>query len=148
VRRDVVILACAISAGIHAALTPEHAAEGTAMGVGFASSAAALAALALVLTADADALAVTAAAGLFATLIAGYFLAVTTGLPVLHPNREPVDDLALFTKGVEAAGLFAAADLLRRGHASRPLPIGLTALVGVFSALVALSVSGGHHAHG
>ena len=28
-RRDVVILACAVSAGIHGALAPEHFAEGT-----------------------------------------------------------------------------------------------------------------------
>jgi hypothetical protein len=115
-RRDLVILACAISAGIHAALTPAHAAESAAMGVAFATSAAALAALAVFLTADASSAALTAAAGLFAALIAGYVLAITTGLPVLHPDREPVEGVALFTKGVELVGLLAAADLLRHRH--------------------------------
>jgi hypothetical protein len=40
-------------------------------------------------------------------------LAVTTGVPVLHPEPEPVDGLALFTKAVEATGLAAALNLLR-----------------------------------
>ena len=34
-RADVVILACAVSAGIHGALVPEHFAEGTGAGLGF-----------------------------------------------------------------------------------------------------------------
>jgi hypothetical protein len=149
VRRDVVILACAISAGIHAALTPAHAAEGAAMGVAFATSAAALAVLAIVLTGEVTPGALAAAAGVFGALLVGYALAVTTGLPILHPGREPLDGLAIFTKGVEIAGLLAAVDLLRRPHAlPRPIPIGLTTLIAVFSALVALSLSGGHHVHG
>ena len=34
-RTDVVILTCAISAGIHAALVPDHFREGTGAGIGF-----------------------------------------------------------------------------------------------------------------
>lgn len=142
------IVACAISAGIHAALAPEHSAESAAMGVAFVTSAAALAVLAVLLTVDATTEALAAAAGLFAALIVGYVLAITTGLPVLHPNQEPVEGIALFTKAVELAGLIAAVELIRRRHVSRPIPIGLTALIGVFSALVALSLSGAPHAHG
>ena len=36
--RDVVILACAVSAGIHGALVPAHLDEGTGAGVGFAAA--------------------------------------------------------------------------------------------------------------
>jgi len=43
-----------------------------------------------------------------------YAFAVTTGVPVLHPDREAVDGLALFTKAIEVAGLVLAAGLLRR----------------------------------
>ena len=34
-RVELVILACAVSAGIHAALVPEHLEEGTGAGIGF-----------------------------------------------------------------------------------------------------------------
>jgi len=50
----------------------------------------------------------------FAGLIASYALVVATGMPVLHPEPEAVDGLALFTKGVEAIGLVLAATLTRR----------------------------------
>jgi hypothetical protein len=39
IERDALIVACAISAGIHAALTPAHFAEGTGAGLGFAAAA-------------------------------------------------------------------------------------------------------------
>jgi hypothetical protein len=114
VRRDVVILACAISAGIHGALTPEHFEEGTPAGLGFAVSTVALALLAAWLTFRPESgAALSAAALLFFGLIAAYALAITTGLPVLHPEPEAVDGLALFTKAIEAAGLLTAWSLLR-----------------------------------
>jgi hypothetical protein len=53
-----------------------------------------------------------ATALVFAWLIASYLLAITTGVPVLHPDVEPVDGLALFTKAVEVAGLAASLSLL------------------------------------
>ena len=43
-----------------------------------------------------------------------YALAVTTGLPFLHPDPEPVDGLALATKAIETVGLLAATSLLWR----------------------------------
>jgi hypothetical protein len=46
-------------------------------------------------------------------LLVSYALAVTTGLPVLHPETEPVDGLALATKAFELVGLLAAVSLLR-----------------------------------
>ena len=114
-RVDVVILAGAISAGIHGALAPEHFDEGTGAGAGFVVAAVVLAALALALTLrPTSRVLVGSAAAVFAALIGSYALAVTSGVPVLHPEVEPVNGLALFTKAVEAAGLAVAGSLLRR----------------------------------
>ena len=110
--RDVLILACSISAGIHAALVPEHLEEGRAAAGGFAVSAVLLAVLAVALTYRVTPLLLLAAGALMIGLLASYVLAVTTGVPILHPDVEPVEGLALFTKAVEIAGLVAAADLL------------------------------------
>ncbi len=116
--RDLVVLACAISAGIHAALTPAHFAEGAGPGVGFLGAAVVLAALVIVQSrrpGSTTALAV--AALVLSGLLASYALATTTGLPVLHPDPEPIDGLALATKAIETAGLLAAAHhLLWRGR--------------------------------
>ena len=107
--RDLVIVACAISAGIHAALTPEHFRESTAAGVGFLAATVILAAVAAALTRrPGSALLLGVAAASLAGLLGSYALAATTGLPLLHPEPEPVTGLALFTKGVEAVGLVAA----------------------------------------
>jgi hypothetical protein len=82
---------------------------------------------------------------LFAALLVAYAAAVATGLPIVHPEREAVEPLAVFTKAVEAVGALAALHLLRRpAPAARPIPLGLTALIGVFGALAALASSGGH----
>lgn len=112
-RLDAVIVTCAISAGIHAALAPDHFREGTAAGIGFVVATALLAALAVQLTVrPADRRALAGAALVFVGLIVSYGLATTTGVPVLHPDVEPVDGLALFTKAIEVAGLAAALSLL------------------------------------
>ena len=130
-RRDLVILACAISAGIHGALVPAHFEEGMGAGLGFVAATVLLAALVLALTRyPASALALAATAVVLLGLLASYLLAVTTGLPLLHPEPEPVDGLALATKAIEAGGLLAALDLLwhaRPGVApALPQPKGLT----------------------
>jgi hypothetical protein len=117
-RRDVVILACAVSAGIHGALAPAHFAEGAASGVGFVTSAVVLAVLAVALTLrPAGTPPLAGAAIVLAGLLGSYALAATTGVPLLHPHPEPVDGLALATKAFEAAGLVAAVSLLRRRSA-------------------------------
>jgi hypothetical protein len=168
-RTDVLVLTCAISAGIHGALAPDHFEEGTGVGLGFVAATVLLAILAAVLTRKPTQLALLGTAAVFAGLIASYALAITTGVPVLHPEPEAVDGLALFTKAVEAIGVVLTASLLRRPsldialtqpkrntdtnttRASRPIPIPLTALVALFSAVAALAVSNGMnmaHAHG
>ena len=122
-RRDVVILACAVSAGIHGALAPAHFDEGVGAGIAFVVSAAVLAGLALWLTLrPAGPLPPAVAALVFAGLLVSYALATTAGVPVLHPEPEPVDGVALATKASELVGLVTASSLLRRRPAvSLPL---------------------------
>jgi hypothetical protein len=110
--RDLLIVACAVSSGIHAALVPEHLEEGRPAGVAFAVSAALLAAAAVGLTRRVSPALLGATAALLVGLILSYLLAVTTGVPVLHPAVEPVEGLALFTKAVELVGVVAAVALL------------------------------------
>jgi drug/metabolite transporter (DMT)-like permease len=125
--RDLVIVACAISAGIHAALTPDHFGESAGAGIGFAASAVVLAALAVALTRRPGVLALAGAAAVLGGLLTAYALAVTTGLPALHPEPEPVDGLGLFTKVVELSGLAAAAHLVRDAVPATPRPKGTPA---------------------
>jgi hypothetical protein len=121
--RDVVIVACAISAGVHAALAPEHFDESTAMGIGFLGSAFALAILVVALTRHATPVALALAGAVLVGLLAGWILAIGVGLPLLHPETEAVDVLALATKAVEAAGLAAALRLLMRRKESAGLAL-------------------------
>jgi hypothetical protein len=114
-RRTLVVLACASSAGIHGAFAPDHFTEGMGTGAGFVAATAGLAAGAVALTLKPEStLALSGAAVTLAGLLVGYALATTTGLPVLHPDPEQLDGLALATKAIEAAGLLAASSLIRR----------------------------------
>jgi hypothetical protein len=112
-RLDLVILACAISAGIHGALAPGHFEEGAGAGFAFVAATILLAGLGAGLTVrPASAFALAGAAMVLAGLLASYVLATTTGLPVVHPEPEPVDGLGLATKTIEAGGLLMALELL------------------------------------
>lgn len=113
-RVDIIILACAVSAGIHAALVPDHFKEGAGAGIGFIVATVLLALLAVILTRNPSQIALTATVALFVGLIASYALVITTGVPVLHPDVEAVDGLAVFTKAAEVIGLVTAASLVRR----------------------------------
>ena len=113
-RINIVIVACAISAGIHGALVEHHFREGIGAGIGFVAATVLLVALVLTLTRKPSQTSLVAAAAISIGLIASYGLAITTGLPVLHPDVEAVDGLALFTKVVEGIGAAAAASLVRR----------------------------------
>ena len=120
---DVVILACAISAGIHGALVPGHFDEGTGAGLGFVAATVALSGPVVWLTRrPANASALAAAALTLAGLLASYALATMTGLPLLHPGPEPVEGLALATKAIEATGLLVASSLLWRPRIAATLP--------------------------
>lgn len=114
-RVDLLVLSCAASAGVHGALAPGHVGDGVGAGLGFAAAAVVLAGLVLRLTRrPVSGAAIGAAAATLAGLLTGYALAITTGVPVLHPDPEPVAALALATKAIEAAGLLAATSLLWR----------------------------------
>jgi hypothetical protein len=121
---DVVILACAVSAGVHGALVRDHFEEGAGPGIGFLVSTVLLAVLAVALTSNPSRLALHATAAVFAGLIAAYAAVVAAGLPVVHPERETVDGLALFTKAVEAVGLVVAVRLAVRNSSAALSPEG------------------------
>lgn len=131
VARDALVVACAVSAGIHAALTPEHLGEEPAAGIGFLVSSVVLAALVVALTLrPAGRVVVVAAGAVLAGLLVAYAFAVTTGVPVLHPDAEPADGLGLATKAVELVGLLAAVRLASparsAGRLTRLQPKGTT----------------------
>jgi hypothetical protein len=113
VQRDLLITACAVSAGIHAALAPAHLEESAAAGVAFAGSALVLAGLAAALTRSTAAATLAATAAVLAGLLGAYAVSLTSGIPLVHPEPEPVTGLGLFTKAVEACGLVAAVRLIR-----------------------------------
>jgi hypothetical protein len=129
VEHQVLIASCAISAGIHAALVPEHFREEPGAGVGFLVSAVLLAVLCVVLVyRPGSRVAVGAAGATLAGLLLAYALVLAVGVPVLHPDREPADGLALVTKAIELVGLVAAVGLAApgvfAGRFTRPLPKG------------------------
>jgi hypothetical protein len=115
VKRDLLIVTCAVSAGVHAALVHEHLDESAAAGGGFMAATVLLGALIVGLTLRPDNhMLVIGAALTFIGLVVSYGLATTTGMPVLMPNPEPVEGLALATKAVEVLGLAVAWSLVRR----------------------------------
>ena len=114
---DVVILVCAISAGIHAALVGDHFGEGVGAGMGFLAATVLLAIVVAGLSRrPVSRVALAATCTVLAGLIASYALAITTGLPVLHPEPESIDGVALATKAIEALGLIVALHLIGQGR--------------------------------
>ena len=111
-RIDVVILACAVSAGIHGprrgSLPGRNGSRDRLCRCNGSCRCRSHA------DAQAAQFAFVAAAAILIGLIASYGLAISTGVPVLHPDVEAVDGLALFTKAVEVIGAVAAASLVRR----------------------------------
>jgi hypothetical protein len=129
---DVAIVSCAVSAGIHGALTPGHFDEGAGAGAGFLAATALLALLAAAMLVRPESRTAVALAGaVLAGLIAAYGLAVTSGVPVVHPEQEPLESLAVATKLVEVAGVLGAASVLyhagRSGPARSQRPKGMLA---------------------
>jgi hypothetical protein len=117
--RDIVSVTCAISAGIHGALVHDHFADSAHAGLGFLAAVVLLAGLVLVLTREQpSAVALALASAVLVGLLASYALAATTGVPLFHPEPEPVDGLALATKAIEAVGLVTALHLIWRGRAA------------------------------
>lgn len=112
---NVLILSCAISAGVHVALAPAHLEESTALGGGFALSAGLLIAVSLFLAAggELERAAAQASAVLLTGLMVAYGVSRTVGLPVGDEGVEPVDLTGVATQFVQATGLLAALALSR-----------------------------------
>jgi hypothetical protein len=108
--RNVIAACCAASAGVHAALVPEHLAEGAILGTGFVVAAVLLFATAVAFTGarPLGALVAPAAALLLVALICGYVASRRTGLTFIGAQVEDLDAVGLVTQAVQAAGLVAA----------------------------------------
>lgn len=109
---DLVVAACAISAGAHAALVPSHLAHDPQLGIAFVVAVALLLVVgATVANSPGSARAAETAALLLAGLIASYAAATTVGIPVMSVEPESVDGLGVATKLVESLGLVFALKL-------------------------------------
>lgn len=110
--RALVAAACGISAGVHAALVPEHLREEVPMGWSFVVATLLLAACALAIERRWESpWPARLAAVVLAGLIAGYWVTRLSHVPGLGSTPEAVDLLGVGTKAVEAAGLLLALHL-------------------------------------
>ena len=107
------VVAGAVSAGVHAGLAPEHLHEWLPLGAAFvaAAAAAALGVVALVLR-PASPWPPRVLGALLGSLVVAYALTRLAALPPLDPDREPLDLLGVCTSALEAAGLVAALRLV------------------------------------
>jgi hypothetical protein len=109
---EVVVFACAATAGIHAGIVPEHLHEEPRLGFAFI-----IAVLLLVGTAAAivlrplDRRAQRVAALLLGGLAVAYAGSRTTGIPLLAPESEAVDAVGLAAVAVELVGAAFALSL-------------------------------------
>jgi hypothetical protein len=134
--RELTIGALTTRAVVHAVLVPQHT-ETPLLAAAFAAASLAAVLVAVALTRPALRYAPLLAAGLFASLLVAY--------PVVNSlSGGDVQALDVGTKIVEALGLLAA---LRARDDEEVGFAPLTVIVGVFLALLLVSVSGGHH-HG
>jgi hypothetical protein len=110
--RNVVLVACAASAGVHVGLVPSHLVENLWLGTAFAASVVLLLALIVsVWRAGDPRRSAPPAAAVLAALVVAYSLSRTVGLAPLEEDVEPVDAIGLLTQGVQVAGLIAALHL-------------------------------------
>jgi drug/metabolite transporter (DMT)-like permease len=108
-RVGLLALAVTFSAGIHAALVPEHLEEMPRLGYAFAAAAAVGAVLAVALVARSGDRRIPAVAGLFCLgQIAAWALFVTVPLPGFSGRPEPIEAIALVSKAVELAAVLLA----------------------------------------
>lgn len=105
--RDALTVIVAVSAGVHAALVPEHWHERHALGAGFALATVALAATGTALHANRLAPVAPAMAGLvLAGLTVLYLLSRTAGLPLT--GHEEWDTVGIATQVVQLTGVALA----------------------------------------
>ncbi len=119
-RTGLLALAVTFSAGIHAALAPEHLTEMPPLGYAFIVAAILGAAIAAALVARPGDRRVAGLAGLFCLgQIATWALFVTLPMPGFAGTPEPVETIALVSKAVELVGVVLAFPLAVVG---RPAP--------------------------
>jgi hypothetical protein len=124
--RTTLVLAAALSAGVHAGLAPEHLHEWLPLGASFVAAAAAAAAGVVALVLRPASLWPPRLLGvLLGGLVVAYALTRLAALPPLDPEREPLDLLGVGTCAVEAAGA-AAAVALGRPWRGRRLTLAIT----------------------
>jgi hypothetical protein len=105
--RSGVALVCALAAGVHLGLVPEHLEESVGLGSGFVVAAVLLAAAAAAVRRTEDPLTVSVV-GLVLLLVAGaYLLSRTTGIPGLIARPESPDPLGIAVSLLEAAAALA-----------------------------------------
>ncbi|HEX7107478.1 MAG TPA: hypothetical protein VF218_16035 [Acidothermaceae bacterium] len=114
-----VVLVCAASAGVHAALVPDHLREGgPRLGGAFVVSAVATAVAAVVLRKPRRAVVAKAALAATALVLLGvaaaYVLSRTTGVPFLITDPEALDPVGAVTSAAEVLGGLASLFLLTR----------------------------------
>ena len=113
--RHVVTVVCAASAGVHAALVPEHLLESRSLGLAFVVDALLLALAALVVRDPRhDGWAPAAAAWLLGGTAGAYLLSRTTAIPGLVPHREALDLLGFVISTAEVVAVLAAVRLITR----------------------------------
>lgn len=120
-RTGLLALAVTFSAGIHAALAPEHLKEMPPLGYAFIVAAAIGAVLAWALVSRPNDRRIPLLAGLFCLgQIVTWALFVTTALPGFAGTPEPVEAIALVSKAAELLGLALALQLIApRRHDAR-----------------------------
>src|SRR5947207_8322021 len=94
IRIDVLVVAAAVSAGVHAGLAPEHLHEWAPLGASFVAAA-------LVLR-PASFWPPRLLGALLAGLVVAYAATRLAALPPLDPDREPLDVLGVCTSAFEA----------------------------------------------
>jgi len=105
-------LAVTFSAGIHAALVPEHLQEMPPLGYAFIAAAAIGGILACALVARPDDPRISLLAGLFCLgQIAAWALFVSVHVPGFSGTPEPIETIALVSKAAELAGVALALPL-------------------------------------
>jgi hypothetical protein len=104
-----VTFALAVSAGVHAGLTPMHLEEAPMLGAAFVlATIAAVAVGVAVAIRPHDFAPAAAAALLLSGLVLAYTASRTTGIPLLEPDPEPLDSLGLVTQAVQLLGVVCA----------------------------------------
>jgi peptidoglycan/LPS O-acetylase OafA/YrhL len=114
--RPLIAVACAGSAGVHAALVPSHLREGNApLAAALAVVAVGLAVVAVAVSSPAhDGWAPPAAVVLLGAIAVAYALSRTSGLPGLVVDPEAVDLAGVLTTVTEALGAFAGVALFTK----------------------------------